>query len=156
LKNTEQGMKHCLVAIVIFGCANSATAQPYLKLLDAKFERSNSGIPGQRETNEYYFQFRILSPKKIDFDTFYSAHGASKSYLANSLKLVSDKPATVRKGDTVIVRVSEELPYLPQNESGKKASKFRKGEGKLRYLVDNKINFISLNRIQEFTGTNRP
>src|SRR5258708_7398852 len=79
----------------------------YIKLIEASSQRWTSGIQGGGRGTEYYFKIKVLTNEKIDFDSAWIGNKVFKPYLANNKPVISDKPVTYQKNDTITVRISD-------------------------------------------------
>jgi hypothetical protein len=139
--------------IFIIGFLYSFTSkQCNVKLIEASVEKRTSGINGGGSSAEYYLKLKILTDQKIKFDSLWMNDNVFITYLANNKKSVSNTPITFSKNDTVTVRVS--------NLRNSKTIKIKppiksKGEALLRYFINDKKYYLSINKIkvkQNITG----
>ncbi|MCX6275723.1 MAG: hypothetical protein NTV09_11010 [Bacteroidetes bacterium] len=85
--------------------SNDAVNLPF-SLLESFSQEWTSGIAGGGRSTEYSFRMIINTADKIDFDSAWIGKNAFKVYLANTSKVITNRPVTIAQNDTATVRVS--------------------------------------------------
>ena len=128
-----------------------------IEVIDANFEKHSSGImrkgaAGSTSLNVYHFKIKLLSDRKIVFDSLWVDGGACRTYVSKE-NSASNGSAALKKNDAIALeatkinernsaRISPPVPY--------------KGAALLRYYVDGKPFFLTIKNIQFHESSNRP
>lgn len=147
-----------LLALIVYIFVSSFfySSKRVIKEINSYSENWVAGVQGGGRGIEYYFNFKILTADKIEFDTLWINNKAFKTYLQNNKKTVSDKPITFSKNDTVVVRASEFVnERIPTNQVAKAPISY-KGTALLRYTVNKKNYYYSIKKIIKKESIYRP
>ena len=138
----------CLCSILFF-----YNEKENIKLVDATFQLSTSGIQGGANSTEYYFKLKILTPEKIDFDSIWVSNKVFKPFLSNNKPVISDQAPSFSKNDTIILRISD--MKVNASFSAKAPIKYQ-GSALLRYKVKGSSHYLVIKQIKSVQGVNRP
>ncbi len=143
-----------LLPLLVIFCCSFIPKKENIQLIDATYENWTSGINGGGSGKEYYIKIKILTENKIVFDALWVNNKSFKTYLANNRKYVSSAPITFTKNDTITVRVSENSSQT--NIPKVKAPIRYKGDALLRYFINNKPYYLTIQKLQQIDSPNRP
>lgn len=127
--------------------------QNNVKLIEATSERWSSGQNGGGSGKEYTIKIKILSSAKIEFDSLWINNISLSTFLANDGPAISSGPKNISKNDIVIVRCTEINSV--KNKTMKAPIKY-KGEGLLRYFINQQPNYIVIKKFKLIKNTNQP
>ncbi len=96
--------------------ASEVSKAPF-ELLTAWSQKKIPGIVTAGGSTEYGFEFVVLTDEKIGFDSAWIGKNSFKVYLANTSGVISNRPVTIAKNDTVTVRVSFSDNLKPDNNA---------------------------------------
>lgn len=143
-----------LILFFLFFLSSFCKKSESVVLIDATSQYSASGINGGINSTEYFFKIKILSGKKIEFDSLWIGKKIFKLYFANNKPSVSNQPISFGKNDTIILRVSD-LSSKTSTPISKPPISYE-GNALLRYKVKNKISYLIIKTIKSIEGINRP
>ena len=92
---------------------NTSVVNHPFTLLESFSQEWISGIEGGGKSNEYSFRMIVLTADKMNFDSAWISGNAFKVYLANTSKIISNRPVTFSQNDTITVRVSHSSNSKP-------------------------------------------
>lgn len=146
------GLMITLISACATGKPEEATAKnPYFSVLSAQSEEFSAGRRGGERGTEYTLRVKIVSTKKIQFDSLWVGKKALTVYPARLRGPVSSAPVTFKKGDTIFLKATgpleSELPVTGRTPVAYKGSalvSYRVG-GKRYYQV-----------VSQFTRQNNP
>ncbi len=132
-----------LTSIILF--SSLICKKKYFAIIEATYSVSNSGIPDGGSGKEYYIKMKVLTDKKIVFDSLWINNTSAKTFLANKSKVISNAPVVFTKSDTIVLCVSllndykiKEVINAPQKYKGAALLSFYI-EGKIQYYIIKEI-----------------
>ncbi|CAN5628657.1 hypothetical protein BH11BAC1_BH11BAC1_10780 [soil metagenome] len=94
----------------------SGMNQPF-SLLESFSQEWVAGIQGGGKSTEYSFRMIVLTADKMNFDSAWISGNAFNVYLANTSKIISNRPITFSQSDTITVRASHSSKSKPSISS---------------------------------------
>jgi hypothetical protein len=143
------------LAIIIVGFTLSAFSfkKGDLKLIESTSESWHSGINGGGSGTEYYFKIKIITDKKLVFDSVWVNNKCLASFLSSNNNTITQNPILFSKNDIVSLRVSD--LSLSKTPSSVAPIKY-KGDALLRYYLNGKIKYLIIKKIVPKQSINRP
>ena len=124
---------------------NDAGNLPF-SLLESFSQEWTSGISGGGRSTEYSFRLIINTADKIDFDSAWISGNAFKVYLANTSKVISNRPVIVAQNDTATVRVSHSSNAKPSSVA---APLQYKGAALISYRLNGNTHYYEILSIEK-------
>jgi hypothetical protein len=128
--------------------------QPF-KLLSASQQTWTAGVASAGSGTEYYFSIKIISPKKIVFDSVWIGNKIFPSFVTRKKAPITGGSFLYQKGDTITVRVSA-LTKRPGKEVIAKPFIKCKGAASIGYLINGKRRYICVEKITQQPSVNLP
>lgn len=129
-----------------------------IKLIEATSQEWQSGVNGGGRGTEYSFKIKILSSKKIEFDSLWINNDVFKISLSNMSKTISNKPISFSKNDTIKVRTSNFSVSTAKPISLTQVTPPKKHNGAaiMRYFVDSSVQYLVIEKITKLKSINQP
>jgi hypothetical protein len=130
------------------------TGHQHFQLLHAAYEDWAAGIEEGGRGREYYFTIKISSSSKLRFDSLWVDGHAFPISVTKTRGPISNAPVTWKKGDTIILRASHMQQAGINTKRISPPYKF-KAAALIRYYVNGKKRYLTINKIQKLQTPNR-